>query len=344
MDIILGIVVGVAIGAILVVLFWRRRPAQEKTVEQIIQERFDRFQQQVETRLDSSKQFMNERVSATERTARELAQHFGHLREAYQAIIRTNTEILDFQKMLSSPSARGGFGELLLETLLRDILPADRYALQYTLSSGERADAIIKLQDGYLVAVDAKFPLAGYEPLVHAETEQERMIALRSFSADVKKHAKDISSKYISQHDHTLSFAFMYIPSEGVYYEIARNPELWNVITAMKVYPVSPSSLVPYLYTILAGLRGMRIEKQTRHILEHLGKIQKDFIRVDAEFTKVGSHLEQALHRHEDAVKVFGRLKGKVENLSAVDTDVELESGKEIIDEQIGVNSTTGQV
>ncbi len=331
-------VFGLVLGVVLAVFFLKKRKMEEKNVESMLQDKFDKFQQQVEYKLDTSKQFLNERVTATERTARELSQHFGHLREAYQAIIRTNTDILDFQKMLSSPSARGGFGELLLETLLRDILPTDRYALQYTLRSGERADAVIKLQDGYVVAVDAKFPLAGYEPLVRAEDETERQSALRNFASDVKKHARDISSKYISASDNTLSFAFMYIPSEGVYYEIARNPELWNAITSLKVYPVSPSSLVPYLYTILAGLRGMRIEKQTRHILELLGKIQKDFNKVDSEFLKVGSHLEQALHRHEDAVKTFGRLKGKVENLGAAEVEGVLETGEIKLEEELPVN------
>lgn len=314
---------GLAIAGAFYFIFAKKK--KEDSVETVLMDRFDRFQQQVEARLDSSKQFLTDRVSATERTARELSQHFGHLREASQAILHTNTEILDFQKLLAAPSARGGFGELLLETLLRDILPADRYELQYTMSTGDRADAILKLQDGHIVAVDAKFPLAWYEPLIHAESEQERAEAYREFSADVKKHAKDISGKYISDHDHTLSFAFMYIPAEGVYYEIVRNPSLWNAITAMKIYPVSPNSFVPYMYTVLIGLKGMQIEKEARNILELLGKMQKDFNRVDDEFGRVGTHLEQALKKHGEAVKVFGRLKGRVESLETPTTEALIE-------------------
>ncbi len=326
-SIILGVILGLLIAGMFFLLLLRKK--KEDPMEKILMDRFDRFQQQVEARLDSSKQFLTDRVSATERTARELAQHFGHLREASQAILHTNTEILDFQKLLAAPSARGGFGELLLETLLRDILPTDRYELQYTMSTGDRADAILKLQDGHIVAVDAKFPLAWYEPLVHAGSEQERAEAYREFAADVKKHSRDISAKYISDHDHTLSFAFMYIPAEGVYYEIVRNPDLWNAITAMKVYPVSPNSFVPYMYTVLVGLKGMQIEKEARNILELLGKMQKEFNRVDAEFGKVGAHLGQALRRHEDATKIFNRLKGRVETLETSNTEAFIEENIE---------------
>lgn len=314
---------GAALGAFLLWLFLRQA-GRGSTADQELLTRFDRFQQGMEARLDSSGRFLADRVSATERTARELSQHFsqhvGHLREASQTILRTNTEILDFQKMLSSPSARGGFGEMLLETLLRDILPPDRYALQYALKSGVRADAVLKLQGGHIVAVDAKFPLAGYEPLVRASADDERALALRAFAADVKRHAKDIADKYISAEDHTLSFAFMYIPTEGVYYEIVRHPDLWSAVTALRVYPVSPNSFVPYMYTVLVGLKGLQIEREARQIVELLGRMQKDFDRVGTEFGKVGSHLQQALHRYDDAEKVFDRLRGKVAALGTSDT------------------------
>ena len=327
-NIFIGIVIGAVVGTVVAMNLLRRKTSDRQN-EQNLLDRFDKFQRQVEARLDSSKEFLSERVSATERTARELSQHFGHLREASQHILRTNTEILDFQKMLASPSARGGFGEMLLESLLRDILPPDRYELQYTLSSGDRADAVLKLQDGYIVAVDAKFPLAWYEPLVHASNDEDHDAAYRAFSADVKKHAKDISNKYIHEQDRTLSFAFMYIPTEGVYYEIVRNPELWNAVTALRVYPVSPNSFVPYMYTVLVGLKGMQIEKEAHNILELLGKLKKDFTRVDMEFGKVGQHLEQALHRHDDAEKIFSRLKGKIEGLSTGAQTEILPSGPE---------------
>ena len=76
----------------------------------------------------------------------------------------TNQEILNFQQMLKVPKVRGGFGEILLENLLRDTIPADRFQMQYKFtSSGEVADAIIRLLDNQIVVIDAKFPLANFE-------------------------------------------------------------------------------------------------------------------------------------------------------------------------------------
>lgn len=279
--------------------------------------RFATLQQQVATHLTSSQVLLNERTTAFERTARELSGHFGRLQEAQAQLARASTEILDFQKMLRAPSARGGFGEVVLEALLADILPSDRFALQYTLASGERADAVLKLADGYLVAVDAKFPLAAYEPLIRARREEERLPAERAFVADVKQRAKEISTKYVSEADHTLPFAFMYVPSEGVFYEIVRRPELWDAITRLRVFPVSPNSFLPYVYTIIVGLRGLRVQEEARMILAKLGGFQKDFSRVADEFTKVGTHLQQGLNRHGEAQKVFDRLRGRVEALGS---------------------------
>lgn len=279
--------------------------------------RFGTLQQQVAGHLASSQTLLNERTTAFERTARELAGHFGRLETAQAALARSSEEILDFQKMLRAPSARGGFGEVLLEALLADILPADKFDLQYTLVSGERADAILKLSDGHLVAVDAKFPLAAYEPLMRARSEEERAAAERAFIADVKERAKEISAKYVSEADRTLPFAFMYVPSEGIFYEIVRRPALWEAVTRLRVFPVSPNSFLPYVYTVAVGLRGLKVQEEARIILAKLAGFHKDFSRVAEEFGKVGVHLQQGLNRHGEAQKVFDRLRGRVEALGS---------------------------
>src|SRR5213592_155248 len=98
-------------------------------------------------------------------------------------------ELGQLQHVLRPPKARGGFGELLLENLLRDRLPPSAYEMQYGFKSGERVDAVI--------TVDAKFPLDNFERMVEAEDEAERAVHEKAFARDLKGHIDSVASKYI---------------------------------------------------------------------------------------------------------------------------------------------------
>ncbi len=224
--------------------------------------------------------------------------------------------------MLKSPKVRGSFGEVLLGNLLNEVLPQDRFDLQYLFrSTGEIADSIIRLQDGYIVAVDAKFPLAGYEVYMN-EKEIEQKAALRKvFMRDIKKHVTDISKKYISPHEQTLDYAFMYIPVEGVYYETmvhsAEGDSLWEFCLAAHVIPVSPNSFLAYLQTVLVGLRGMKIEQQAKEILVHLGQLRKDFGKFSDDFTTVGTHLTNAKNRFDDSARRLDKFTSRLDQIES---------------------------
>ncbi|MBI3256019.1 MAG: DNA recombination protein RmuC [Candidatus Andersenbacteria bacterium] len=277
---ILFLIGGLIAGAIIIwVVVGRKRPGSgisDNEVMAMMAGRLDKMMAEMNHRLEQnvsamneSKSFIASRVSATERTVREVASGLGKLETATAALHKTNQEISAFQQMLKSPKIRGSFGEVLLGNLLGDVLPTDRFELQYTFSdTGETADAIIRLQDGYIVAVDAKFPLANYEALSHADAESQDGLR-KQFIRDVKKHITDISSKYIMPQSKTLDFAFMYIPLEGVYYEAimhdADGNGIWEFCQKHKVIPVSPNSFLAYLHTVLIGLRGMKIEQQAKY-------------------------------------------------------------------------------
>ncbi len=325
---ILIVVIVAGFGALLMYLQKSRKT--ESGTERAMLERLDRFQQQLEARLAGSQETIDRRVAGTEQVASELRDQMGNVKEVMGRLSRTNEDIKQFQKMLSAPSVRGGFGEVLLENLLRDILPADRYELQFTLRSGARADSVVKLLDGKSVAIDSKFPLAGYEALSRAESDGERQAGAKAFAADVKKHAKDISEKYISEAaDNTLPFAFMYVPMEGVYYEIVRNAEIWNAVVSMKVYPVSPNALMPFLSTVVMGLRGMQIEKGARQIMKLLGQMQKSMDKVGEKFDGVGDHLEQARKRWEEAEHAFAGVHEKIQKIADKQETAALRPGEE---------------
>lgn len=337
---IIWVILGAGAGAVLVWLLLRK---QAPHVDTTLHERLDRIMQQVDSRLseniramNESKSFLANRVSAAERTVRAVSTGLGQLAEATTAIQRANEEIISFQKMLRSPKIRGSFGEVLLGNLLADVLPRDRYELQHTFGgSGETADAIIRLQDGYIVAVDAKFPLANYQAM-HAENDLNRKQTLRkTFLRDVRKHIQDISKKYISSHEKTLDYAFMYIPVETVYYETmvhpasaeapagdASAPEMWEFCLAHKVIPVSPNSFLAYLQTVLIGLRGLKIQQQAKEILQHLGQLRQDFGQFSKDYAMIGTHLVNAKNRYDDSAR---RLDKFTNRLDQIDTSTSAE-------------------
>lgn len=331
---ILFLVLGVGAGALLVWFLIRRQsqshhPMNDTLIamQQFMGEQLHHMSEQMDRRLqenvramNESKDFLANRVSAAEKSVRSVSAGLGKLEQATSTLQRTSDEIATFQKMLRNPKIRGSFGEVLLTSLLSEVLPKDRFSLQYTFSdTGEIADAIIQLQDGHIVAIDAKFPLANYEQFVHEQDEQKKRALRREFVRDVKKHISDISKKYISPHEKTLDYAFMYIPIEGVYYETivhdVDGTSLWEFCLVNHVIPVSPNSFLAYLHTVLVGLRGMKIEQQAREILEHIGQLRKDFGAFAKDFSTVGSHLTNAKNRFDDSARRLDKFTNRLDQI-----------------------------
>lgn len=300
-----------------------------------IAERLDKVTDQVNARLtenvkaiNESKSFLTERVENTERTVRSVTNKLAGLEEASQKMMELNKEILHFQQMLKVPKIRGGFGEVLLEGLLKDALPEEYVQMQYRLpSSGEIADAAIKLLDDNIVVIDAKFPLANFERVVSATDENEKTAHYKAFINDVKKHIKDIAQKYISPRDKTLDYAFMYIPMEAIYYEIVvkragATADIWEFSTKNKVIPVSPNSFLSYLHTLLIGFRGMKIEKQAKEIFEFIRQIRTDFKKFEDDFVTIGTHLNHAKNKFDDSSKRMDRLGSRLNQIDLHDAPV----------------------
>ncbi len=275
-----------------------------------------RMQDQMERRLlDHANQ-----AAVTDRSVRSVTATLAKLEESTRALSAKSDEIVSFQNILKSPKVRGSFGEVLLGSLLADVLPQDRYELQYGFLGGrEIADAIIRLQDGYIVAVDAKFPFANYEAYMNERDTAMRASLRKAFVRDVKKHISAIAQKYISSEEKTLDYAFMYIPIEGVYYETMVHSEggddLWAFCLQHKVIPVSPNSFLAYLQTVLVGLRGMKIEQKTREILQYIGQLRQDFGKFAEDFSTVGRHLGNAKTKYDDSQRRLDRLGSRFDQI-----------------------------
>ncbi len=217
--------------------------------------------------------------------------------------------------ILGGAKSRGSLGEVTLERLLEDSLPSAQYATQYRFSSGEAADAVIKLRDKKLMAIDSKFPLDAYRRI---STDGDE--ARRAFATAVKGHADAITKKYIVPDEGTLDVALMFVPSESVYYELlmtedSKGQALDAYCRDKHVIAVSPNTLFAHLHVIALGLRGMQMEENAKRILESLSGMEKQLEKFSDKFGTLGTHLKNAQQSYSDSEKLFERANNTLETM-----------------------------
>src|SRR6202166_484455 len=207
------------------------------------------------------------------------------------------------ENVLGGAKTRGLLGEVTLQRLLEDSLPASQFAMQYRFSSGEAADAVIFLRDQKLMAIDSKFPLDAFRR-ISADGDEAR----RAFATAVKGHADSIAKKYIVPHEATLDLALMFVPSESVYCELlntldAKGQAIDAYCRDRNIIAVSPNTLYAHLCVIAMGLRGMQIEENAKRLLGSLSGMQKQMENFTDTFEKLGNHLKNAQQSYSEADK-----------------------------------------
>ena len=282
-----------------------------------VEERFDRRLSEVHEGFDRRLEGLDGRLLSSQQTAGQTAtqivDRLSKLDGTAAQMLQKAADLGRLEQALRPPKARGGVGEMLLANLLRDMLPTDAYRLQYTFRSGERVDAVIRVDK--LLPVDAKFPLDNFERLANAEGDDERELHEKAFGRDVKGHIDAIASKYIRPAEGTFDFAFMYLPSEAVYYELVcgKTGNLSAYAHGKRVIAVSPGTLHAYLLMVTQGLRALQIERHAQEVMAFCAQIGKDFDRFRGDFEVVGKHIANAQTKYSEADRRLDRLGTSLE-------------------------------
>ena len=248
-------------------------------------------------------------------TREQISQIQRQLGEVQQAGKQMSQTAQTLEGILGGAKSRGSLGEVTLERLLEDSLPSAQYVTQYKFSSGEVADAVIKLRDKKLMAIDSKFPLDAYRRI---STEGDE--ARRAFITAVKGHADSISKKYIVPDESTLDVALMFVPSESVYYELlmttdSKGQPLDAYCRDKKVIAVSPNTLYAHLCVIAMGLRGMQMEENARRLLESLSGMEKQLEKFTDKFGTLGTHLKNAQQSYSESDKLFEKAQNTLQTM-----------------------------
>ena len=290
-------------------------------------ERFDKLSQTTDQRLlqigDQVDKRLNEGFEKTTATFSDIVKRLAIIDTAQQRITELSSNVVNLQQLLSDKRSRGAFGEIQLNSLVRNLLPESHFSLQHSLSNGKRCDCILFLPEpsGNIV-IDAKFPLESFQRLSDINsTDTERQKAEQQFRQDIKVHINAIAEKYIISGE-TADGAVMFIPAEAVFAEIhAHHPTLVEYAYKQRVWLASPTTMMAILTTARAVIKDSATRKQVHIIQEHLGFLAKDFSRFKQRMDALAKHI----HLANEDVKTVNTSAQKIANRFDKIEQVELE-------------------
>jgi len=254
-------------------------------------------------------------------------------KESTKQVFTIAEQLSNLERVLKNQKQRGNLGEASLELILSNVLPPGQYLPQYKFKDGEIVDMVVKTGEG-LIPIDAKFPLENYIRLSDATDDALIEQYRRDFKADVKKRI-DETSKYIRPEEGTMPFAFMFIPAEGIYYDLLNNDvgagvnsrDLIEYAYKQKnVVIVSPTTFLAYLQTVLFGNQRQKIQDAAKDIIKNVTELGKHLKSYEDSHNKLGKSLSTAVGHFESSSKSFKRIDKDVLRLTGEAMDLELEA------------------
>ena len=302
---------------------------QSQALQKLISDQMAQSEGRLGTRLEQS---LRDQSDRTTKSLTSMAEKLAVINEANRHISTLTGQVSQLQNILSNKQARGSFGEVQLENLVRDALPSNAYDFQSTLSNGKRVDCLLKLPNPPgPIAIDSKFPLESYRDLVAADDDEIRVKARRRLEMDMKKHLADIEEKYIISGE-TAESAILFLPSESVYAEInIQLPKLVETSRRARVYMAGPDNLMLILHTVRAILRDAQMHEAAGHIQKQVDMMLSDVQRLDERVGKLANHFNQVERDINDiqisSRKIISRGE-KICEIEVVDTPSEVATKK----------------
>ena len=287
-----------------------RLQAQERALARAVEERLAALGK----RLDDGLQQSSQRQSTT---LHELRERLAVIDAAQKNITELSAQVVSLQDILSNKQARGAFGEIQLNDIVKSMLPPSAYRFQAPLGDGRRVDCLLELPNPPgSIAIDAKFPLESFHALRAARDDAERVAAGRAFSTAILKHVRDIAEKYIVPGE-TAESALMFLPSEAIYAELHANfPDVVEKSFRAKVWIVSPTTLMATLNTVRAVLKDARmreqaglIQKEVRTLLDDIGRLDDRVAALDKHFGQAAEDIRQIRISTDKVVKRADRIE-----------------------------------
>jgi DNA recombination protein RmuC len=326
----------------LLVLLWRHKKAGSDSATLMLKTDLVELTKTVDQLKDSLQKQLSEQLGAnTKQISAQFAQHTKVILDVTKKLTeleRTNKSVGDIaadlktlQNILQNPKQRGGIGEIQLQTVLENILPPGVFEMQYQFKDGTTVDAVIFL-DKQILPIDSKFSLENYNRLLEEKDRDKKKLLTNQFKADVKRRI-DETSKYIRPKEKTTDFAFMFIPSEAIYYDLLANKMGASHISARnlidyayqtkRVIIVSPTTFLAYLQAVAQGLRSFKIGEQAKEIIARVSDLSRHLVMHEANMQKLGASLGTTVNHFNNAHKELKKVDKDIVKIASTSPGVE---------------------
>lgn len=246
----------------------------------------------------------------------DITEKLTKLDETNKQIVNFADQLQTLEDTLQNPKHRGILGEYYLETVLKNVLPPGAFQMQYKFLDGDIVDAAVFVKDK-VIPIDSKFSLENYNRLIEEKNPDKKIELEAAFKKDLKNRI-DETSKYIKPKENTMDFAFMFIPAEGIYYDLLVNQVgtiksnthalIEYAFKERHVIIVSPTSFLAYLQTVLQGLRALQIEESAKEIRKRVEELGKHILAYDEYLKKLGTNLSTTVNSYNNAYKEFNKI------------------------------------
>ncbi len=297
----------------------------------LLQNQINEITKTLDARLGETTRLMHSQFSESAKIITNITEKLTKLDATSREVLDLKTPLQNLEDILKNPKHRGILGEYQLELILKNVLPPAAYKLQYRFDDGDIVDAAIFVKDK-IIPVDSKFSLENYNRLVAEKDPQKRQKLEEEFKKDLKKRI-DETAKYIKPKKGTMDFAFMFIPAEGIYYDL-----LVNEVGALKVNTrdfieyafvnkhviiVSPTSFYAYLQMVLQGLRALQIEESAKEIRKRVEMLGRHLKSYEEYMRKMGQALGTTVNHYNNAYKEFRKIDKDVVKIAGGEKSVE---------------------
>ena len=294
-----------------------RRELRESSHEnrQETQNRLDKIDQRIARGLESSSNALQKQFAQSSKIIKDVTTELNLIKETNKQVLNFSEKMESLESILKNPKQRGILGEYFLETLLANTFQPNQYSMQYKFKNGDIVDAAIFFNDK-TIPIDAKFSLEKYNKIVKESDKEKREKLEKAFKMDIKNRI-DETSKYIRPEEGTTDFAFMFIPAEGVYYNLLiykvgtldiNANDLIEYAFSKHVIIVSPTSFFAYLQTVLQGLKALKMEESVKHIIQKISDLGRHMNSYETYMQKLGNNLGTTVNMYNSAYKEFRKI------------------------------------